>query len=53
MLVVLNLKMSHERYSPPMGNPHIDEIKIDFVLIKKSDSSVTIQCKVQTKLLNN
>ena len=35
MLVVLNLKMSHDRYPPPMGNPHNDELKIgDLVLIK-------------------
>ena len=24
MLVVLNLKMPHDRYPPPMGNPHND-----------------------------
>ena len=35
MLVVLNLKMSHDRYQPPMNNPHNDELKIgDLVLIK-------------------
>ena len=27
MLVVLNLKMSHDRYPPPMGKPCNDEIK--------------------------
>ena len=34
MLVVLNLKMSHDRFPPHMGNPHNDELKIDLVLIK-------------------
>ena len=35
MLVVLNLKMSHDRHSLPMGNPHNAEQKIgDLVLIK-------------------
>ena len=27
MLAVLNLKMSHDRYPPPMGNPYNDELK--------------------------
>ena len=27
MLVVLNLKMSHERYPPPTGNPCNDKLK--------------------------
>ena len=27
MLAVLNLKMSHDRYPPPTGNPHNDELK--------------------------
>ena len=35
MLAVLNLKMSHDRYPPPTGNPCNDELKIgDVVLIK-------------------
>ena len=35
MLAVLNLKMSHNRYPPPNGNPHNEELKIgDVVLIK-------------------
>ena len=35
MLAVLNLKMSHDRYPPPMGNPCSNEIKIgDLMLIK-------------------
>ena len=35
ILVVLNVKMSHDRYPPPMGNPHNEEIKIgDLVLTK-------------------
>ena len=43
MLVVLNLKMSHDPYPPLMGNPHNDKLKTgDLVLIKESDSSVTI-----------
>ena len=35
MLVVLNLKMSGDRYPPPIGNPYNDEPKIgDLVLIQ-------------------
>ena len=35
ILEVLNLKMSHSRYPPLMGNSHNDELKIgDLVLIK-------------------
>ena len=35
MLGVLNLKMSHNRYPPPTGNPCNEELKIgDLVLIK-------------------
>ena len=35
MLAVLNLKMSPDRYPPPMGNLHSGELKIrDLVLIK-------------------
>ena len=35
MLAVLNLKMSHNRYPPPKGNPHNEELKIgDLELIK-------------------
>ena len=35
ILVVLNLKMSCDRYPLPMGNPHNDELKIgDLLLIK-------------------
>ena len=35
MLALLNLKMSHDRYPPPMGNPYNYELKIgDLVLIK-------------------
>ena len=35
MLVVLNLKMSHDRYPSPMGNPHNEELKIgDLVLMR-------------------
>ena len=35
MLALLNLKMSHDRYTPPMSNPHNDEIKTgDLMLIK-------------------
>ena len=35
MLVVMNLKMSYDRYPQPMGNPHNDELKIGaLVLIK-------------------
>ena len=35
MLAVLNLKMSHDRYPPPMGNPHNEELGIgDLLLIK-------------------
>ena len=54
MLVVLNLKMSHDRYPPPMGNPYINEVKNrEFSADKESYSSVTIRCKVHTKLSNN
>ena len=28
MLMILNLKMSHDRHPPPMGNPHNEEPKI-------------------------
>ena len=36
MLVVLNLKMSHDRYPPPTDNPCNDELKVvALVLIKK------------------
>ena len=35
MLAVLNLKMSHDRYPPSMGNPHNNKLKIgDLELIK-------------------
>ena len=35
MLVVLNLKMSHDRYPLPVGNPYNDELNIgDLVLMK-------------------
>ena len=35
MLAVLNLKMLHDRYPSPMGNPHNDELKIgNLVMIK-------------------
>ena len=35
MLAVLNLKMSHDRYPSPIGNPYNDKLKIgDLVLIK-------------------
>ena len=35
MLVILNLKMSSNRYPPPMGNPHKEGLKIgDLVPIK-------------------
>ena len=35
MLVMLNLKMSHNRYPPPMGDPCNKALKIgDLVLIK-------------------
>ena len=52
MLAVLNLIISHDRYPPPMGNPCNEELKNGrFSADKESGSSVTIQCKVQTKLL--
>ena len=35
LLAVLNLKMFHDRYPPPVGNPYNDELKIgDLVVIK-------------------
>ena len=35
MLAVLYLKMSRDRYPPPMDNPHNEELKIaDLVLIR-------------------
>ena len=53
MLVVVNLKMSHDRYPPPTGNPHNDELKIEDLVQIKNQTPVTIQCKLQTKLSNN
>ena len=41
MLAVLNLIMSYDRYPPPMGNPHNDELKIgDLVLIKNQTPKI-------------
>ena len=47
ILAVLNLKLSHDRYPPPMGNPHNDEPKIgDLVLTKnQTPQSPVIQCE--------
>ena len=43
ILVVLNLKVLRDRYLPPMGNPHNEELKLgDLVLIKNSNSTVAI-----------
>ena len=53
MLVVLNLKMSHDRYPPPTGNPYNDEIKIgDLVLIKNQTPQSPFDAKYKP-LLNN
>ena len=46
MLAVLNLKMSHDRYPPPAGNPQNDELEIGFSANNESDSAATICCKV-------
>ena len=46
MLAVLNLKMSHDRYLPPTGNPCNDELKIgDLVLIKNQTSQSQFNAK--------
>ena len=46
MLVVLNLKMSHDRYPPPMSNPHDDGLKIgDLVLIKNQTPQLPFDAK--------
>ena len=46
MLVVLNLKMSHDRYSPPIGNPHNDELKTgDLVLIESQNPQSPFSAK--------
>ena len=42
MLAVLNLKMSHDRYPPPMGNPNNEELNRIFSVDKESDSTITI-----------
>ena len=45
MLVVLNLKMSHDGYPSPTGNAHNDELKIDLVLIKNQTPQLTFNAK--------
>ena len=38
MLAVLNLKMSCDRYPPPMGNPNNDELKIGHLVLIKNQT---------------
>ena len=38
MLAVLNLKMSHDRYPPPMGNPCNDKLKIGHLVLTKNQT---------------
>ena len=38
MLAVLHLKMSHDRYPPPTGNPHSDELKIGHLVLIKNQT---------------
>ena len=46
MLAVLNLKMSHNRNPPPMGNPHNQELKIgDLVIIKNQTNQSLFDVK--------
>ena len=46
VLAVLNLKMSHDRYPPPIGNPHNEELKIgDLVLIKNQTLQSSFNAK--------
>ena len=41
MLAVLNLKMSHDRYPPPIGNPFNDELKTGDLVLRKNQTSQT------------
>ena len=51
MLMVLNLKMSHDRYPPPTGNSHNDELKIgDLVLIKNQTPQSPFDVRYKTKV---
>ena len=46
MLAVLNKKMSNNRYPPPTGNPHNEELKIgDLVLIKNQTPQAPFNAK--------
>ena len=55
MLLVLNLKMSYDRYPPHMGNPHNEVLKIeDLVLIKNQtpQSPFNMRYKPSYRIIN-